>query len=413
MQEHCGVPLSGMGQIYERAQRAVHLQEEGRTEEEVKAIMYDERKRVLIDQWRAEGKTDAQIADMMYVEELSERSMQAEVTLHENIWETQRRLDERSNQGGDEAARLHRMYMLEDLLKNVYAVKKDNPEYVAYREYCFSNPAEAQIYTRKQNLYKSVVSEPKDHAAMKKRINSDGKEEWVKRYPNTRQYRDVISNLSSLENPGDCGMQKAIRYLDNSLIIEEREKSVVAMDEYEKAQAEIEEQLRNHEIEEKDKEARLEERKKQRYDERRALAIEEEMKLQRDARKEIEDYLSAKNLLELEPFPSMETLKEYVKLTRCVFEKEQGISIRVDMAFKKKVVHELPAEKQEEFVEFFAFHTAVCGYVGNILLQFKDRASGKTAHELVPLESLIDEFRDRARRHLEPTEPNSNAAASS
>ena len=401
--EHCGVSLGGMEDISARSQRIEQLQTEGRTEEEVKAIMYDERKRALIDRWRAEGKTDEQIADMMYAEEQTERSLQAEENVRTELEQRKARIrQEGGNPDADEE--------VQQKEKLLWVLSKSNLEQIADREVLFSDQSAVEHYISKQDLYHKIFVDPQDNAAKRRIIGEDGKEKWINRYKVSGTTRDIFSNISSIENPGDCGMEKAYHYLDNIVIISRQEKSVVAEEEYEKAQAEIDQLIQSGEIKSEEREVRLEERKKERYEERLTQALEEEVVMERQEKERIEPYIQEKNLRGIPEWPTMEELVSYRKLTRPIFEKIQGLSYRMNAVMGGTYFEQLPVQMQKEVLELHAFYQGVEELAICISNLFLNRAQGLPSEPLKSIEQYIDEKREADRGVLRRKAARASAA---
>ena len=401
--EHCGVSLGGMEDISARSQRIEQLQTEGRTEEEVKAIMYDERKRALIDRWRAEGKTDEQIADMMYAEEQTERSLQAEENVRTELEQRKARIrQEGGNPDADEE--------VQQKEKLLWVLSKSNLEQIADREVLFSDQSAVEHYISKQDLYHKIFVDPQDNAAKRRIIGEDGKEKWINRYKVSGTTRDIFSNISSIENPGDCGMEKAYHYLDNIVIISRQEKSVVAEEEYAKAQAEIDQLIQSGEIKSEEREARLEERKKERYEERLTQALEEEVVMERQEKERIETYIQEKNLRGIPEWPTMEELVRYRKLTRPLFEKIQGLSYRMNAVMGGTYFEQLPVQMQKEVLELHAFYQGVEELAICISNLFLNRAQGLPSEPLKSIEQYIDEKREADRGVLRRKAARASAA---
>ncbi|MBO5154960.1 MAG: hypothetical protein J6C00_11500 [Eubacterium sp.] len=401
--EHCGVSLGGMEDISARSQRIEQLQTEGRTEEEVKAIMYDERKRALIDRWRAEGKTDEQIADMMYAEEQTERSLQAEENVRTELEQRKARIrQEGGNPDADEE--------VQQKEKLLWVLSKSNLEQIADREVLFSDQSAVEHYISKQDLYHKIFVDPQDNAAKRRIIGEDGKEKWINRYKVSGTTRDIFSNISSIENPGDCGMEKAYHYLDNIVIISRQEKSVVAEEEYEKAQAEIDQLIQSGEIKSEEREVRLEERKKERYEERLTQALEEEVVMERQEKERIETYIQEKNLRGIPEWPTMEELVRYRKLTRPLFEKIQGLSYRMNAVMGGTYFEQLPVQMQKEVLELHAFYQGVEELAICISNLFLNRAQGLPSEPLKSIEQYIDEKREADRGVLRRKAAQASAA---
>lgn len=401
--EHCGVSLGGMEDISARSQRIEQLQTEGRTEEEVKAIMYDERKRALIDRWRAEGKTDEQIADMMYAEEQTERSLQAEENVRTELEQRKARIrQEGGNPDADEE--------VQQKEKLLWVLSKSNLEQIADREVLFSDQSAVEHYISKQDLYHKIFVDPQDNAAKRRIIGEDGKEKWINRYKVSGTTRDIFSNISSIENPGDCGMEKAYHYLDNIVIISRQEKSVVAEEEYEKAQAEIDQLIQSGEIKSEEREVRLEERKKERYEERLTQALEEEVVMERQEKERIETYIQEKNLRGIPEWPTMEELVSYRKLTRPIFEKIQGLSYRMNAVMGGTYFEQLPVQMQKEVLELHAFYQGVEELAICISNLFLNRAQGLPSEPLKSIEQYIDEKREADRGVLRRKAARASAA---
>lgn len=401
--EHCGVSLGGMEDISARSQRIEQLQTEGRTEEEVKAIMYDERKRALIDRWRAEGKTDEQIADMMYAEEQTERSLQAEENVRTELEQRKARIrQEGGNPDADEE--------VQQKEKLLWVLSKSNLEQIADREVLFSDQSAVEHYISKQDLYHKIFVDPQDNAAKRRIIGEDGKEKWINRYKVSGTTRDIFSNISSIENPGDCGMEKAYHYLDNIVIISRQEKSVVAEEEYEKAQAEIDQLIQSGEIKSEEREVRLEERKKERYEERLTQALEEEVVMERQEKERIETYIQEKNLRGIPEWPTMEELVSYRKLTRPLFEKIQGLSYRMNAVMGGTYFEQLPVQMQKEVLELHAFYQGVEELAICISNLFLNRAQGLPSEPLKSIEQYIDEKREADRGVLRRKAARASAA---
>ncbi|MDD7642239.1 MAG: hypothetical protein PUK75_07170 [bacterium] len=401
--EHCGVSLGGMEDISARSQRIVQLQTEGRTEEEVKAIMYDERKRALIDRWRAEGKTDEQIADMMYAEEQTERSLQAEENVRTELEQRKARIrQEGGNPDADEE--------VQQKEKLLWVLSKSNLEQIADREVLFSDQSAVEHYISKQDLYHKIFVDPQDNAAKRRIIGEDGKEKWINRYKVSGTTRDIFSNISSIENPGDCGMEKAYHYLDNIVIISRQEKSVVAEEEYEKAQAEIDQLIQSGEIKSEEREVRLEERKKERYEERLTQALEEEVVMERQEKERIETYIQEKNLRGIPEWPTMEELVRYRKLTRPLFEKIQGLSYRMNAVMGGTYFEQLPVQMQKEVLELHAFYQGVEELATCVLNLYTNRAQGLPSEPLKSIEQYIDEKREADRGVLRRKAAQASAA---
>ena len=401
--EHCGVSLGGMEDISARSQRIEQLQTEGRTEEEVKAIMYDERKRALIDRWRAEGKTDEQIADMMYAEEQTERSLQAEENVRTELEQRKARIrQEGGNPDADEE--------VQQKEKLLWVLSKSNLEQIADREVLFSDQSVVEHYISKQDLYHKIFVDPQDNAAKRRIIGEDGKEKWINRYKVSGTTRDIFSNISSIENPGDCGMEKAYHYLDNIVIISRQEKSVVAEEEYEKAQAEIDQLIQSGEIKSEEREVRLEERKKERYEERLTQALEEEVVMERQEKERIETYIQEKNLRGIPEWPTMEELVSYRKLTRPIFEKIQGLSYRMNAVMGGTYFEQLPVQMQKEVLELHAFYQGVEELAICISNLFLNRAQGLPSEPLKSIEQYIDEKREADRGVLRRKAARASAA---
>ena len=401
--EHCGVSLGGMEDISARSQRIEQLQTEGRTEEEVKAIMYDERKRALIDRWRAEGKTDEQIADMMYAEEQTERSLQAEENVRTELEQRKARIrQEGGNPDADEE--------VQQKEKLLWVLSKSNLEQIADREVLFSDQSAVEHYISKQDLYHKIFVDPQDNAAKRRIIGEDGKEKWINRYKVSGTTRGIFSNISSIENPGDCGMEKAYHYLDNIVIISRQEKSVVAEEEYEKAQAEIDQLIQSGEIKSEEREVRLEERKKERYEERLTQALEEEVVMERQEKERIETYIQEKNLRGIPEWPTMEELVSYRKLTRPIFEKIQGLSYRMNAVMGGTYFEQLPVQMQKEVLELHAFYQGVEELAICISNLFLNRAQGLPSEPLKSIEQYIDEKREADRGVLRRKAARASAA---
>ena len=401
--EHCGVSLGGMEDISARSQRIEQLQTEGRTEEEVKAIMYDERKRALIDRWRAEGKTDEQIADMMYAEEQTERSLQAEENVRTELEQRKARIrQEGGNPDADEE--------VQQKEKLLWVLSKSNLEQIADREVLFSDQSAVEHYISKQDLYHKIFVDPQDNAAKRRIIGEDGKEKWINRYKVSGTTRDIFSNISSIENPGDCGMEKAYHYLDNIVIISRQEKSVVAEEEYAKAQAEIDQLIQSGEIKSEEREARLEERKKERYEERLTQALEEEVVMERQEKERIETYIQEKNLRGIPEWPTMEELVRYRKLTRPLFEKIQGLSYRMNAVMGGTYFEQLPVQMQKKVLELHAFYQGVEELAICISNLFLNRAQGLPSEPLKSIEQYIDEKREADRGVLRRKAARASAA---
>ncbi|MGN0338169.1 MAG: hypothetical protein ACI4EE_11805 [Lachnospiraceae bacterium] len=401
--EHCGVSLGGMEDISARSQRIEQLQTEGRTEEEVKAIMYDERKRALIDRWRAEGKTDEQIADMMYAEEQTERSLQVEENVRTELEQRKARIrQEGGNPDADEE--------VQQKEKLLWVLSKSNLEQIADREVLFSDQSAVEHYISKQDLYHKIFVDPQDNAAKRRIIGEDGKEKWINRYKVSGTTRDIFSNISSIENPGDCGMEKAYHYLDNIVIISRQEKSVVAEEEYEKAQAEIDQLIQSGEIKSEEREVRLEERKKERYEERLTQALEEEVVMERQEKERIETYIQEKNLRGIPEWPTMEELVSYRKLTRPLFEKIQGLSYRMNAVMGGTYFEQLPVQMQKEVLELHAFYQGVEELAICISNLFLNRAQGLSSEPLKSIEQYIDEKREADRGVLRRKAARASAA---
>ena len=392
-----------MEDISARSQRIEQLQTEGRTEEEVKAIMYDERKRALIDRWRAEGKTDEQIADMMYAEEQTERSLQAEENVRTELEQRKARIrQEGGNPDADEE--------VQQKEKLLWVLSKSNLEQIADREVLFSDQSAVEHYISKQDLYHKIFVDPQDNAAKRRIIGEDGKEKWINRYKVSGTTRDIFSNISSIENPGDCGMEKAYHYLDNIVIISRQEKSVVAEEEYEKAQAEIDQLIQSGEIKSEEREVRLEERKKERYEERLTQALEEEVVMERQEKERIETYIQEKNLRGIPEWPTMEELVRYRKLTRPLFEKIQGLSYRMNAVMGGTYFEQLPVQMQKEVLELHAFYQGVEELAICISNLFLNRAQGLPSEPLKSIEQYIDEKREADRGVLRRKAAQASAA---
>ena len=408
--EHCGVSLGGMEDISARSQRIEQLQTEGRTEEEVKAIMYDERKRALIDRWRAEGKTDEQIADMMYAEEQTERSLQAEENVRTELEQRKARIRQEGGNPDEDAEVQQKEKLLLVLSKHAFQVDEGHPEHIIDREVLFSDQSEVEHYILKQEMFHKIFTDPQDNAAKRRIVGEDGKEKWITRFKISGITRDIISNISSIENPGDCGMEKAYHYLDNIVIISRQEKSVVAEEEYEKAQAEIDQLIQSGEIKSEEREARLEERKKERYEERLTQALEEEVVMERQEKERIETYIQEKNLRGLPEWPDMEELVQYRKLTHPLFEKIQGLSYRLDDLFMGTLFEQLPVQIQKEVLELHAFYGGVKELATCVLKLYSNRAQGLPGEPLKSIEQYIDEKRESDQRALRNKAARASAA---
>ncbi|MGN0343421.1 MAG: hypothetical protein ACI4EC_00495 [Lachnospiraceae bacterium] len=365
--------------------------------------MYDERKRALIDRWRAEGKTDEQIADMMYAEEQTERSLQAEENVRTELEQRKARIrQEGGNPDADEE--------VQQKEKLLWVLSKSNLEQIADREVLFSDQSAVEHYISKQDLYHKIFTDPQDNAAKRRIVGEDGKEKWITRFKISGITRDIISNISSIENPGDCGMEKAYHYLDNIVIISRQEKSVVAEEEYAKAQAEIDQLIQSGEIKSEEREARLEERKKERYEERLVQALEEEIVMERQEKERIETYIQEKNLRGLPEWPTMEELAHWRKLTHPLFEKIQGLSYRMDNLFMGTLFEQLPVQMQKEILELHAFYQGVEELAICISNLFLNRAQGLPSEPLKSIEQYIDEKREADRGVLRRKAAQASAA---
>lgn len=375
--DHCGVSLGGIDQMYERAQRVVRLQEE--------------------------GKTDEQIADMMYAEEQTERSLQAEENVRTELEQRKARIrQEGGNPDADEE--------VQQKEKLLWVLSKSNLEQIADREVLFSDQSAVEHYISKQDLYHKIFVDPQDNAAKRRIIGEDGKEKWINRYKVSGTTRDIFSNISSIENPGDCGMEKAYHYLDNIVIISRQEKSVVAEEEYAKAQAEIDQLIQSGEIKSEEREVRLEERKKERYEERLTQALEEEVVMERQEKERIETYIQEKNLRGIPEWPTMEELVRYRKLTRPLFEKIQGLSYRMNAVMGGTYFEQLPVQMQKEVLELHAFYQGVEELAICISNLFLNRAQGLPGEPLKSIEQYIDEKREADRGVLRRKAAQASAA---
>lgn len=382
--DHCGVSLGGIDQMYERAQRVVHLQEE--------------------------GKTDEQIADMMYAEEQTERSLQAEENVRTELEQRKARIRQEGGNPDEDAEVQQKEKLLLVLSKHAFQVDEGHPEHIIDREVLFSDQSEVEHYILKQEMFHKIFTDPQDNAAKRRIVGEDGKEKWITRFKISGITRDIISNISSIENPGDCGMEKAYHYLDNIVIISRQEKSVVAEEEYAKAQAEIDQLIQSGEIKSEEREARLEERKKERYEERLVQALEEEVVMQRQEKERIETYIQEKNLRGLPEWPTMEELAHWRKLTHPLFEKIQGLSYRMDNLFMGTLFEQLPVQMQKEILELHAFYGGVEELATCVLNLYTNRAQGLPGEPLKSIEQYIDEKRESDQRALRNKAARASAA---
>ena len=382
--DHCGVSLGGIDQMYERAQRVVHLQEE--------------------------GKTDEQIADMMYAEEQTERSLQAEENVRTELEQRKARIRQEGGNPDEDAEVQQKEKLLLVLSKHAFQVDEGHPEHIIDREVLFSDQSEVEHYILKQEMFHKIFTDPQDNAAKRRIVGEDGKEKWITRFKISGITRDIISNISSIENPGDCGMEKAYHYLDNIVIISRQEKSVVAEEEYAKAQAEIDQLIQSGEIKSEEREARLEERKKERYEERLVQALEEEVVMQRQEKERIETYIQEKNLRGIPEWPTMEELVRYRKLTRPLFEKIQGLSYRMNAVMGGTFFEQLPVQMQKEVLELHAFYQGVEELAICISNLFMNRAQGLPSEPLKSIEQYIDEKREADREVLRRKAARASAA---
>ena len=381
---HCVVSLADIDQMYERAQRVVHLQEE--------------------------GKTDEQIADMMYAEEQTERSLQAEENVRTELEQRKARIRQEGGNPDEDAEVQQKEKLLLVLSKHAFQVDEGHPEHIIDREVLFSDQSEVEHYILKQEMFHKIFTDPQDNAAKRRIVGEDGKEKWITRFKISGITRDIISNISSIENPGDCGMEKAYHYLDNIVIISRQEKSVVAEEEYAKAQAEIDQLIQSGEIKSEEREARLEERKKERYEERLVQALEEEIVMERQEKERIETYIQEKNLRGLPEWPTMEELAHWRKLTHPLFEKIQGLSYRMDNLFMGTLFEQLPVQMQKEILELHAFYGGVEELATCVLNLYTNRAQGLPGEPLKSIEQYIDEKRESDQRALRNKAARASAA---
>lgn len=370
--------------MYERAQRVVHLQEE--------------------------GKTDEQIADMMYAEEQTERSLQAEENVRTELEQRKARIRQEGGNPDEDAEVQQKEKLLLVLSKHAFQVDEGHPEHIIDREVLFSDQSEVEHYILKQEMFHKIFTDPQDNAAKRRIVGEDGKEKWITRFKISGITRDIISNISSIENPGDCGMEKAYHYLDNIVIISRQEKSVVAEEEYAKAQAEIDQLIQSGEIKSEEREARLEERKKERYEERLVQALEEEIVMERQEKERIETYIQEKNLRGLPEWPTMEELAHWRKLTHPLFEKIQGLSYRMDNLFMGTLFEQLPVQMQKEILELHAFYGGVEELATCVLNLYTNRAQGLPGEPLKSLEQYTDEKRESDQRALRNKAARASAA---
>lgn len=382
--DHCGVSLGGIDQMYERAQRVVRLQEE--------------------------GKTDEQIADMMYAEEQTERSLQAEENVRTELEQRKARIRQEGGNPDEDEEVQQKEKLLLVLSKHAFQVDEGHPEHIIDREVLFSDQSEVEHYILKQEMFHKIFTDPQDNAAKRRIVGEDGKEKWITRFKISGITRDIISNISSIENPGDCGMEKAYHYLDNIVIISRQEKSVVAEEEYEKAQAEIDQLIQSGEIKSEEREVRLEERKKERYEERLTQALEEEVVMERQEKERIETYIQEKNLRGIPEWPTMEELVRYRKLTRPLFEKIQGLSYRMNAVMGGTYFEQLPVQMQKEVLELHAFYQGVEELAICISNLFLNRAQGLPSEPLKSIEQYIDEKREADRGVLRRKAAQASAA---
>lgn len=382
--DHCGVSLGGIDQMYERAQRVVRLQEE--------------------------GKTDEQIADMMYAEEQTERSLQAEENVRTELEQRKARIRQEGGNPDEDEEVQQKEKLLLVLSKHAFQVDEGHPEHIIDREVLFSDQSEVEHYILKQEMFHKIFTDPQDNAAKRRIVGEDGKEKWITRFKISGITRDIISNISSIENPGDCGMEKAYHYLDNIVIISRQEKSVVAEEEYAKAQAEIDQLIQSGEIKSEEREVRLEERKKERYEERLTQALEEEVVMERQEKERIETYIQEKNLRGIPEWPTMEELVRYRKLTRPLFEKIQGLSYRMNAVMGGTYFEQLPVQMQKEVLELHAFYQGVEELAICISNLFLNRAQGLPGEPLKSIEQYIDEKREADRGVLRRKAAQASAA---
>ncbi|MCI7131070.1 MAG: hypothetical protein MSA09_11100 [Lachnospiraceae bacterium] len=384
LMEHCGISTDLMNDVNADLERVARLREEGKTEE--------------------------QISDMMYHEYQEEKSIQAEEHVRTELEQRKARIRQEGGNPDEDEEVQQKEKLLLVLSKTYFRAEKEHPEHIADREVLFSDQSAVEHYILKQDMYNKIFTDPQDHAAKRRIIGEDGKEKWIKRFKISGLTRDIVSNISSIENPGDCGMEKAYHYLDNIMIISKQEKSIVAEEEYEKAQEEIDQMIQSGEIKKEEREARLEERKKERYDERLAKALEEEMEMQRQEKERIETYLQEKDLKGLPEWPGMEELARCRQLTRPLFEKIQGLSYRMDNLFMGNLFEQFSTEMQQEILELHAFYGGVKELAAKVLSLYSKRAKGMSADPLKSMEQYIDEKRAEDQQALQNKAARASAA---
>lgn len=368
--EHCGISTGVVEEVNAKIERARQL--------------------------RDEGKTDGQIEDILYFEEKREQSIQKEEQLRADLEQKKAQIQKEGGNPEQNPQVLQMDKLLRVLGMKPYSLSNEGyQEHVADREVLFEHPEEADKVLEKQSLFVKTIHSPVFPEALYEKIGEDGEKKKLPRYNANGIQRDVFSNLSTIEHPGDCGLKAAIRYLDNGTIFLRMEESIVAREEYEKAEKDVEEMLQKGEIKEEEKQETLENRKKERYDTRFKEALQEEFFVQQREKERIEVYIRDKQLENLTAWPTMEELTAYRKLTRPLYEKCQGLSVRMNTLFLEKHFAGLSKKEQEDVMKYHAFQQGVMKMAVAVQEQYCKRAQGLPGEEIKGLREYIDAIAEK------------------
>jgi len=322
------------------------------------------------------GKTPQQTADMrLYGEKLDQES-EKERALAQETEAREREIIRAGNKPEEDRELVQKKRVLERL--RAQNCNLENPSGLLWRQRLSNSPEELDIYETKQKMFRSIFmssyeENPDVYYTVK---DAEGKEIHKKKYNMNAGTRDIISNVSSLLHPGDCGMEKAIHFLDNILLLQGAGNSHIDKEHREGAEEEVH---------------KLAYRK----------AFVEELEMQRAAREEIEAYitredLDAKALAHL----SMEELINATTKAQPVFKKTQGLYARIKSIWKKPDFQTMPKEEQAELLQIMAFMGSAMSFSKGFQDNFSDRAKGEETKTAVTRKQHRENYLDECREYL-------------
>lgn len=317
----------------------------------------------LISKMREQGKTDGEICERLYLDDQMKEERQFEEGFQTELAELKKRkaaLGRRTDPELDREIQKRENALRVVNTRTQCAFEAHNPQNIVIRRLMLENPENAEWFTKSREMANRVMGKNAEEKYTYK--GESGKVENI--YDRGVYHRDIFSNIAPIGRPGDCEMEDAIHYMDNIDILLKEKNSYIAKT-----------------LPDEDAYARC-------FDN----AISEEDDLLYSAMNEMSEYMYDHGLMEnISKRPPIDDVRLLYKSGQPLFEKAQGLGYRSRAVMKKEYFKEIEFDRQLNFLECAAFHTALFDWLISLQDHYSYRAQGEEemVSDLVPFQDVM------------------------